>query len=368
MTDEYKVYLQNVIFGDLFQARYLGRAWLWKAFNTLPTAAGGCSILIAEVHERHVKLMGTNAGIVVPAWIRGHAPLPRGPEVMQRSSIKRILRTIRQQSFEYEVTRDPEKFDYFYQKMYVPYIKKRYGDSAFLSPREKLKAKFDSGELILVRKQNEYVSGVLLVYEGDVARMPSLGVRDGEWELVVDGALVALYEFILQHLEQRGCRRVDLGESRTFLNDGVLRSKRKYGHTLSSASIHKFLIRVLSDTNAARAFLQNNPFIFQYAGEFRGAVFLDAAAPPSLRTLHEMHKEHSHPGLSELMAFFFSPADTATPNPPTPLPDSPTETSDPPQDQPIYQHLTSADYAPVINCLGPIRIANAIAIRPHEKK
>ncbi|MDP9051841.1 MAG: GNAT family N-acetyltransferase [Acidobacteriota bacterium] len=367
VTEEYRDYLQNVTFGDLFQARYLGHTWLWRASSTPPAAAGSCSILIAEVHERHLKQMGTSAGIVVPAWIRGHALLPRGPEVMQRSSIKEILRKMRQRGWEYEVTGDPEKFDYFYQKMYVPHTKTRFGDSAFLSPREKLKAKFDSGELIFVRKQNEYVSGALLVYEGDVARMPFLGVRDGEWELVVAGALVALYEFILQHLEQRGFRSVDLGESRTFLNDGVLRFKMKYGHTISSASVHKFLIRVLSDTNAARAFLQNNPFIFQHADELRGAVFLDAAAPPSTRTLHEIHKEHSHPGLSELMVFSFAPAGAATLNLPTPLPDSPSDTSDPPQDQPFYQHLTSADYAPVINRLGPIGIANAIAIRPHEK-
>jgi hypothetical protein len=367
MTDEYKDYLQNLIFGDLFQARYLGRAWLWKAFNSLPAAAGGCSILIAEVHVRHLKWMGANAGIVVPAWIRGHAPLPRGPEVMNRTSVKKILRKIRQQKWEYEATRDQEKFDYFYHKMYVPYTTTRYGDSAFLSPREKLKAKFDCGELILLKKQNEYVSGVIVAYEGDVARMPFLGVRDGEWDLVVDSALVALYEFTLQHLEQRGCRRIDLGESQTFLNDGVLRSKKKYGHTISSTSIHKFLIRALSDTSAARAFLQNNPFIFQHLDELRGAVFLDAAGPPSPHTLHEIHKQHSHPGLSELIAFFFSPDDTATPHHPAPLPDHATDPSNPPQDQPFYQQLTSAHYAPLIDRLGPIDIANAIAIRPREK-
>jgi SOS-response transcriptional repressor LexA len=77
--------------------------------------------------------------------------------------------------------------------MYLPYARNRYGEGAFIGSREELKGSFDNGELILVKKQNEYIAGQIVVYQGDEATMPTLGVLDGRWEFVAEGALAASY-------------------------------------------------------------------------------------------------------------------------------------------------------------------------------
>jgi hypothetical protein len=372
ITDEYKSYLQDLIFGSSFQSTYVGRAWLWKAFRTLPKAASSCSLVIAEVHERHVPWMGPNAGIVIPAWVLGRASLPRAREVKQRGTIKEILRRIRQHNLEYDVARDAETFDDFYTNMYLPEVRARYGDSAFVLSREKAKARFDTGELIMVKKNGRRLCGQLISYRDGwdgAASLICIGVRDGKRELVADGALSAAYEFAFQHLEKTGCPKVNFGESNAFLNDGVLRFKKKYGSTIHAASIHKFLIRVISDNPATRAFLQGNPFIFQRGSEFSAAVFVGPEVPPTLVTLQEIHKEYSHAGLSEIVAFFFTPegAPTASSTTLEPIPNPATNPSIPLDAQPSYQQLTPAEFAPLIGSLGPIGIATAVAIRPRKE-
>ena len=361
-TNENRIYLQSLIFGSSFQAQFAGRTWLWKIFKNTPKAAGGCSVVIADVHERHLKLAGASAGVVIPAWIRGYVDLPRGPEVMNRDSVKDIQRRIRRLGFEYEVTREVRSFEYFYQSMYLPYSMGRYGDGAVLKTKEEMKADFEKGELILIKKQGEYISGMLVSYDGELAKMPYLGVRDGSWELVSEGAISSGYEFVLQHLEAIGCRKLILGQSRAFLEDGVLQFKKKYGHKIMGAAIHKFVTKVVCDTVATRAFLQSNPFIIENSGEFHGIVFLDGNMPPTQQTLKEIDKKLSQPGLSKLAVCYFPgeiPMKSVAELEPLQL-----VSSNPRSTNRHYEHMPRAEWTDLIGRLGKIGIETVVAIRP----
>ena len=310
--------------------------------------------------------MGSHAGIIIPAWVRGLVGLPRPREVMKRESIKYVLRKMREHGYEYEATRDPEKFKFFYQRMYLPYIRSRHGDTVFVHSWDQVKAHFDAGELILVKKQDKYLCGNIISYKDTIARMPFLGVLDGNHDLVAEGVLAAVYECFLQHVEKKGLLSADLGESRAFIKDGVLAFKKKFGYTIFNTSIHKYLVRIVSDNPATRAFLENNLFIFQHAGNCYGAVFLPPSVPPSLDTLHSVHRRFSYPGLNEVIAIFFA-ADPAASQPQldstTPINPATTK-STLPHDQPRTRTLIHADYAPMFGPLGNLAIAHAIAVLP----
>lgn len=364
-TNENRIYLQNLIFGPSFQARFEGRTWLWRVLKKTPKAAVGCSLVIADVHERHLKLAGARAGIVIPAWVRGYVDLPRGPEVMNRDSVKDIQRRIRRLGLEFEVARDLKSFEYFYQSMYLPYSKGRYGDGAVLKRKDDIKADFDKGELILIKKQGEYISGMLVSYDGELATMPYLGVRDGSWELVSEGAISSGYEFALQHLEAIGCPKLIFGQSRAFLKDGVLQFKKKYGHKIMSAAIHKFLTRVVFDTDATRAFLQNNPFIIENSGELHGIVFLDGNMPHTQQTLKEIDKKLSQAGLSKLVVCSFLSGEMATRSE-AELEPLELDSSGRPSAPLHYENLPRAEWTDLIGRLGAIGIKIAVAIRPDD--
>ena len=363
-TDEYKSYLLELIFGSSFRARYLGRTWLWNVFKTTPKTAGGCSMVFAEVDRRYLKLLGGGRGIVIPAWIFGEVDLPRGPVVMKRKSHLYVLRKIRQNHLEFEISRDPQRFDDFYHNMYVAYTKERYGDTAFFSTKEVRKAQFDNGELLFVKKQGEYISGMLIGYDGTRAHLRCVGVRDGNRDYVRDGAISAAYEFSLRRAEEKGYRKCGLARSRSFLRDGVLRFKRNLPQTIIGASNRKLVVRVLEETHATRAFLQNNPFIFERSGELNGLVFMSSEVPPTPQALQEIGKQHLHAGLSKLVAYFFCPGDKGSENgiewefPPGLSQDT---------SSPGYEHLSPAEATDLIKGLGCIGKTIAIAIHPDKE-
>ena len=349
-TSQDKNYLFELIFGSTFQACYLGRTWLWNVFRTIPQEASGCSMVFAEVHQSHLELIGPG-GMVIPTWMSAEINLPRPRSVMKSNSVLCDLRKIRDNALECGITRDEQRFDDFYQNMYLPYVKGRYGNCALLPSREILKSQLDDGNLILVKKKGEYISGMLLNYGGARPSLRVLGVRDGNRDLVRDGAISAAFEFSLEHLETKGCRKVNPGPSRAFLHDGVLRFKRKWSQTISPSMAGKFLMKVTYDTAATRAFLQNNPFIFERFGQLRGAVFLNGGSPPAPGVFQEMSKEHFHSGLSELIVCCFAPSGGA--------PGQETELN--PGAVP-HRHLSPADRAHLIGGLGSIAVGTTIAI------
>jgi hypothetical protein len=363
-TDEYKSYLLELIFGSSFRARCLGRTWLWNVFKTMPKAAGGCSMVFAEVHQRHLKLLGARGGIVIPAWIFGEVDLPRGPVVMKRKSHQYVVRKIRQNHLEFEISRDPQRFDDFYHNMYVPYTKERYGDTAFLSTKEVRKAQFDNGELLLVKKLGEYISGMLIGYDGAYAQLRCLGVRDGNRNHVRDGAIAAAYEFSLRRMEEKGYRKCGLARSRAFLQDGVLRFKRNLPQTIIGASNRKLMVRVLAETHATRAFLLNNPFILERSGKLHGLVFMSSEVPPTPQALREISKQYFHAGLSKLVVHCFCPGDKGRENRIEPEfpPDLSQDTS-----SPRYERLSLAEATDLIKGLGCIGKTIAIAIHPDKE-
>lgn len=303
-TEESKSYLLKVFFGSSCRAEFLGRVWLWNIFKRRPKSAKGCSVVIAEMVQEHLRFVDTTEGFVIPAWITGELELPLASRVIRHKSLQSDLRNIRQNCLECEVTRDPEKFEDFYQNMYVPHARKTFGEGALLSSKISVKNRFDTGDLLLVKKGNEYISGMLISYEAGSAKLRCLGVRDGKREHVSEGAIAAAYEFAIRHLEAKGYRKVCLGRSRAFLGDGVLRYKKKWSQRITGGSPHKFVLQVLSDTKATRSLLENTPFVFEQHDRLSALVFVGNETPLTAQSLADLYKQHSQIGVSPLIVVF----------------------------------------------------------------
>lgn len=305
LTKEYKSYLLDLIFGSSFQEQYFGRIWIWNVFKKIPQVLSGCSAIVAEIHESHLSFLGSSIGFVIPAWVTGETNLPLDPRMLRHKSVQSDIRKIRHQRLEFEITRAPEQFADFYQNMYIPHIERVHGEGAFFASREALKAHFDNGDLLMVKKQDDCIAGMLITYSGGCPHLRCLGVRDGNPDYVSDGAIAAAYEFSLRYLEEKGYRKVRLGLSRAFLRDGVIRYKKKWSQRIVRASTHKFCLKILSDTDTTRVFLQNTPFIFESLGKLSGAIFVGTDVLLTPQLLQRLYNEHFHIGLSRLVVFTF---------------------------------------------------------------
>jgi len=363
-TPQSRDYLCKLIFCSSVRAHRLGRTWLWNT-HKVPDAAGNSALIFCEVDASYLRFLPAGRGIVIPTWIYGEVELPRGPSARKCNGVQNALRKIRQHSLDYEISRDRRRLDDFYNNMYLPHLKLRYGDSAYIASKETVEAGFDKGELLFVKKNGECITGQLITYKGSCACLAWLGVRDGNWDHARAGAEAASWEYFFRRAEDRGCLKASLTRARPFLNDGLLRFKRTWSQKLVRSMSLKFLLKICADSDAAKAFLVNTPLIFERAGRFYGAVFLNDKMPLTLDALQATCKEHFHPGMAALIVFQFSPRSMAVEL--ESLPASPPDfTKNNLTDSLDFRQLSRAEWMELIQGLGFVRIERAVAIYPRS--
>lgn len=368
-TPQSRDYISKTIFGPAYRSSYLGRTWLWK-MQKAPKAAGDVSLVFSDLDASYLRFLPAEHGITIPSWVHGEAKLPRGPKEKSSSAVRVALRKIRQNSLQPEITHDQEHLDDFYDNMYVPHVTLRFGGSAYVAPRERVQRYFEKGELLLIKKDGKSIAGQLIYYEDSCANMAWMGVRDANWEFVRNGALLAVYEFTFRRAEEKGCHTLDMTRARPFLHDGLLQFKKTWSFGLKRPVSHKFLLRVVSDSPATRAFLQDMPFIFERRGEIKGAVFVNGETPLTVDTLRSIGKVHLHDGMSELVVFQLSPhtadaENSATPNLPAEIPAN--ASADPSGTFP-WKRLPRAEWMDLIKGMGFAGIEQAIAIYPTDEQ
>jgi hypothetical protein len=189
--------------------------------------------------------------------------------------------------------------------MYLPYLIKRHGNTALgIDYKTNLK-RIESGvcDLLLVMKEKEYVAGNLIKYESDTPRMYVNGVINGNRTHLQSGVLAATYYFTCRYLQQHGYKRVNVGGSRAFLEDGVLNYKKKWGLRLTYQKKGGFILKVVSLCPAVREFFLKNPFIYLDGKEFRGALFCDNAGSQFAEALRKVSRYSAIEGISDWIVY-----------------------------------------------------------------
>ncbi len=296
--------MRRLAFGEALSETYLGRKWLWSAARLSRKLPHTDLLQIIDVPEGAYRRFMHEFGFYVPMWVNGVIDISVAIDRLKKvGNIKEDLRRIRKNSLEYEVTSDSQRIVEFYQTMYLPYIRNVFGDTALLHSLEKLLKMNESVELLLVKRDEEALAGQILIYEGDHVRTREIGVKEGKREYVKAGVMGALYYYGLLHLKERGCSHVSLGESRAWLNDGVLKFKKKWGMELADSSANGFCIRFQRITDGISAFLTANPFITLDNGIIDGAFFADQSCNLTAKDVIRLHRDYYFPGMRKLSIY-----------------------------------------------------------------
>lgn len=311
-TEVNRNYLIKIAYGNSFNGKYLGRVWLWKIFDVVREKSPNCSLMVIAVDKLLWRLFTKWTYFDVPFWVSSLADISADSSLLWRGKdVKNAIRKVRNNKLSFEITQDPSQFDNFYYDMHRPYIAAAYGNRAIIHPYDDVKKEFKNGELLLIKKENQYIAGAILIYKKMQAGGRLVGVKDGNFAYVKEGAVAAIYYFAARRFKERGYKKVDFGLSRPFLKDGALRYKRKWGGSriaYSSQADGIFLIAPLRKTPGLKAFLINNPFIFVDNIDKRkinGAIFVDSGHPFSQEELDEMYKEYYFDGMSNLYIYEF---------------------------------------------------------------
>jgi len=307
-TEINRNYLIKLAYDNSFNEKYLGRVWLWKIFSVVKEKSPNCSLMVIAVDKLLWRLLTKRTYFNVPFWVSSSADISVDSSLLQKSQIMSDIRKIRKNKLSFEITQDLSHLDNFYHNMYRPYVAAAHGNRASIRAYDHMKREFKNGELLLIRKENQYIAGTLLVYKKMQAGPRFFGVKDGNFDYVKKGAFGAMYYFLIRRLKEKGYKRVDFGFSRPFLKDGVLRYKRKRGGSQISCSPQvdgAYYVEPLANTPGLRAFLLNNPLVFIAKGKINAAVFVDRDDSFSQEELEQMYEEYYFNGMSNLYIYEF---------------------------------------------------------------
>ena len=194
---------------------------------------------------------------------------------------------VRRAGFRAEVSHELADFHAFYDQMYVPFIRSRYGAESVVSHRARLERCFRQGGIVWALDQGRRVAGVLVRQRGTTLDFVVVGTAGGTPEPARTGAVFAIDLFALEHARALGCTMVDFGGSRASPSDGLLLYKARWGARVlaNRTTFYDLCLSWRRLTPPLLALLAHTPLIFRQADGLAALWSLVGAsndAPPEM--------------------------------------------------------------------------------------
>jgi hypothetical protein len=214
------------LFGHLPPSISEGRRPTWSPAQLRGDAA---DLVITEVHRWMAPRFRGDGWVIVPRTVRWFGDLAMVPPPSPSKSLLANLAKLRKQKFSLVQATEPGDWDEFYTAMVEPQARARHGTTAWVPSASFLGMVARRGVLHFVVEEGVRVAGICSIAHGDTLWFPLMGVRAGNPELLQRGASVAALALPIEWARANHFRRVDLGRTSSFVNDGLQQYKRKWG-------------------------------------------------------------------------------------------------------------------------------------------
>lgn len=210
-------------------------------------------------------------------------------------------RKIRKYGFTYHISRSLKDFENFYNCMYVPHAKRKFGALAAVDSISWQRKRFDGGFLLVLDQRDRPVAATLCSVNGDTFIYWRMGVLDSD--LIALRGQSALYFFMIKMAKEKGLKWVDLRGSLPFLNDGVYAHKRKWGSIVLPDSGPESWVyyRILRNSESVIRFFELNPIIILTENGLKGLVGWAGGQEISSEEKARLIQSYYSPGLHGLL-------------------------------------------------------------------
>jgi hypothetical protein len=250
---------------------------------------------IVRVNRWSARKLFRHSYLTVPEWVGMKLAVPKDLDqlIRSRSSIKRDMALVRRNRYQPVAVGSAAEFDLFYHSFYVPFLRERYGELAFIRNYHDLRRCLSAGGILWVQRDGKRVAAALFELKSRAFDLSVLGTMNGDYSLVREGALAALYFYVIKFAQDLGCTVVDMRGSRPSLLDGLLRYKNKWGASLydMSSSYYDLLIGWNNPNQVVREFFTHTPLIFRENGRLSAIIGSkpQKSFPLWINGLHRMH-------------------------------------------------------------------------------
>jgi hypothetical protein len=238
-----------------------------------------------------VAILPTERAIILPFRIHlvvdltpGPAGEHRGPSASER---KRQRQRVKRYGYAYELSRRPEDFEWFYERLHLPTMQARHGERARSLPRELARRDlFEAGFLLFVNAGQQRVAGILchLDEARGVCNARLVGWLDGDPVHLEREALKTGNHFLLDWARSADLNAVDFQGCEPFLSKGTYQSKRHLGAAATAApppldGLHIWIHAARDVPEIRELLVSNPPILTDEQGGFRAVYFHDTERP-----------------------------------------------------------------------------------------
>ncbi len=267
--DPWVGYLPHRFFVGDPQRERVGNVRIGDLPALLHRMGGSVDLTIVRVDRLSARKFLDHDYLVVPEWVGMRLRVPEDLDGLVRGnhSIREDMRLARRHKLYPLVTEGAERFDEFYDCMYVPFSRARHGKLAVVKSRHELRQQLRNGGILWVMRENIPLASMIFKRKKQVLDMEAIGMAMGELPLKMRGIMAALYYFNIAYARRLGCTEVDFRGARPSLHDGLVRYKRKWGNILydKSDSYYDLLVRWNAVNGVVKDFLSHTSLIFREA-------------------------------------------------------------------------------------------------------
>jgi len=279
-------YLPRRFFAGEPTRQALGRIGMRALPDFLNQFRQSVDLTIARVDRLSGRRIFTKEYLAVPEWVGTRLVVPDDLDRHVRSggSIRRDMTLVRRHGYQPVLSDGREDLDTFYDSFYMPFSHGRHGELTVVRAAQDLRRRVRRGGILWLQRDGRRVAGILFEVREHTVDLLALGTLAEDPELVKEGAIAALYYFVINMAQARGCRVVDFRGSRPTLSDGLLRYKSKWGACLyeKTDSYHDLFVRWNRASDIVKEFLSRTPLIIRDEGGLSALVGDEPSHPQML--------------------------------------------------------------------------------------
>ncbi|MBI4650183.1 hypothetical protein HY745_02645 [Candidatus Desantisbacteria bacterium] len=226
--DIYHNYFAEEFFSPGYKKEFIGYHLFWNIRNFMRKNFPECILIFVEFNIFTNYLFKKQPSFKIPSWLEMEIDISLPMNLMRklrRSGYLDIQRHIRKYNLNFEVTTSQIQFENFYYNMHLPYIKKRHLNIAIIDSYSDFMKICKNSELFIFKKENETAGGMIVEYKNNGVFFRRLGIENGNEAYLKAGIIGAAYYFTIIEMQKKGYKKINIGGTRAFLNNGLTKYK-----------------------------------------------------------------------------------------------------------------------------------------------
>lgn len=225
-----------LFFDDAATCEPAGEVFAWGlSRKTKQWLEEGCDLVICELSRLHPFWPKTSIAFAVPQWVSQLVDYPVQPGLLLTKdlprSLRRQIKKCQEAGCKWHFSRSRSDFDYFYERLYLPFVRSRHGERAQIAPypfQWDFWIEGAGGGLLLVTQGGKTVGGAVCLVVDKICYGIELGVLDANETLMKQGIYVYLLWCVAEWGQAQGAQFYNMGGAKAWRCNGSYQFKAKW--------------------------------------------------------------------------------------------------------------------------------------------